>query len=49
MENEIVENVIYWYTNKEGIKCYTPNCQFAHKQAELYGTHDVFIIQKKID
>jgi hypothetical protein len=42
-ETTVLENVIFYYYGSDGVKYYTPSANFAHKQAENYGTNNVFI------
>jgi hypothetical protein len=42
-ETTLVENPIYYYYNKDGVKFYTPNLSFAEKRANDFGTDQVFI------
>ena len=42
---QILDNVIYSYISKNGVKCYTPNSSFAHSRATTHGTEYVYIIK----
>ena len=40
---QIIDNEIYSYKTKDGLKCYTPNPNFADSRAIFHGTEDVYI------
>jgi len=42
---QILDNVIYSYTTKNGVTCYTPSSSFAHSRAMTHGTEHVYIVK----
>jgi hypothetical protein len=40
---QTTENVIYSYTTSTGMKCYTPNPNFAQSRSFTHGTNEVYM------
>lgn len=40
---QTIDNAIYSYKTKDGLKCYTPNPGFAQSRSIAHGTEDVYI------
>lgn len=40
---ETIDNVIYYYYDKNKTKFYTANSIFAEARASFYGTNDVYV------
>lgn len=43
MENEIVDENLYYYLDDNGKKYHTSNFEFAQVRATFYGTENVYI------
>lgn len=42
-ETKILENIIFFYYDKNGIKYCTPNASFAHARSIYFGTNNVYV------
>lgn len=45
MNQEQEKDSLYYYLDKVGHKCYTPNYEFAYYRAKFYGTKEVFEVR----
>jgi len=42
-ETQVLDNLIFSYLGKNGVRFYTPNANLAHSRATFYETYHVYV------